>query len=238
MKDPVVFRSNDYHMTDDQVLQACGISKRTLYYWKKKGAPKIYKKYLELIGNGDLCTLGWDNWIISEDKLLCTEYDVEFTKRDLHKIWIDLQRLTTHEGPARPEELEGRFEKRSALFSSAEQSLYSTLEEIVPGSYHILSKIRLSDVLEVKKEVCLADRERSLKHINLTFINFLLCDDKFSAECAITLCPSDTLSAEALEEDRILNRLFDSVDLPHIRFEAKSHYDFDEVRDKLSFLDI
>ena len=93
-------------------------------------------------------------------------------------------------------------------------------------------------VLEVKKEVCLADRERSLKHINSTFINFLLCDEKFSAECAITLNPSDVQGTEALEDDRILNRLFDSVELPHIRFESKSHYEFDEVRDKLSFLDI
>lgn len=73
------------HMTVKQLIELCGISRRTWYRWKAEGSPK-WAVRLVLSQTGDLTHLGWKSWEIRGGLLYCNELAARYHWEPFHLV--------------------------------------------------------------------------------------------------------------------------------------------------------
>src|SRR5690242_3951167 len=80
------------------------------------------------------------------------------------------------------------YVKQCHLFSPAERSFLSVLEEAVSDHYRVFGKVRVADVLEVKSGIDKRERRAALNRIISKHFDYVLCrKDDLSFVCAIEL---------------------------------------------------
>jgi len=126
------------------------------------------------------------------------------------------------------------YEKRDALFSPAEKLFLTALEKAIGNQYEIFGKVRMADIMDVKKNLNGKDYQIAWNGISSKHIDFVLCDATDSAfVCGIELDDKSHNQANRAKRDVFVNKAFEAISLPLIRFEVKAGYDVGKVRNTI-----
>lgn len=133
------------------------------------------------------------------------------------------------------------YEREEYLFSKAERYFYFALCKAVPPGVHIFAKVRLIDLVRVRRGV-----ENTNKYKNSLLqkhVDFILCaPDTFRPLLVVELDDSSHQSARSQERDARKDEILAAAGLPILRVVAKNAYDQQEltrtVHSKLKLTDI
>jgi hypothetical protein len=127
------------------------------------------------------------------------------------------------------------YAKKQYLLSKAEFSFYRVLCQACAGSFVVCPKVRLGDLLYVKKG---ADKPMGwINKINRNHIDFVLCNPQtMQVVAAVELDDSSHDSEKARQRDEVKNKACASAGLPLFRFRAQRSYDPSKILQDLSQL--
>ena len=116
------------------------------------------------------------------------------------------------------------FEKVDNLFvNQPERDFFDILNRDLPSHYHLHSKVRLEDIVRVKRQL----DERSKWHlrgrVKSRHVDYLITDKYGVLKAAIELDGSSH-NKETHNADNFKDNLFKAVGLPLIRVPARSNY--------------
>ena len=127
-----------------------------------------------------------------------------------------------------------RFRKAASLMTPAERSFYGVLCEAVEGRALVFSKVRMEDVIQVKKNLPGKDWAAARGRVRSRHFDFVLCDkERVAPLCAIELNDSSHNSASRKERDDFVNTACKEAGLPLVMYPAKSAYRVAEVREAI-----
>ena len=122
------------------------------------------------------------------------------------------------------------YVKKNKIFSSSERVFYHVLHSLVAHHYVILTRVKLSDVLDVEKETSKSDRQRSKKYLRTEYIDFVLCEpDDLSVRYAIVLDKRSHHKTKQVERQKALNHACKSADLKLVRVNVRDSYSESEI---------
>jgi hypothetical protein len=120
---------------------------------------------------------------------------------------------------------------QSALFSAAERSFLGVLEQAVGKHYQVFGKVRIADVVAMKRGLSASNRQSAFNRINAKHFDFLLCNkDDLAVVCAIELNDKSHQKESRLQRDAFVVELCDIIGLPLVQVPAKRLYSVQEIR--------
>jgi len=121
------------------------------------------------------------------------------------------------------------YEKRRFLFSKAEKSFYLVLRQAVPQDHVVFAKVRLADVLDVRRGT--EQRQRYRNSINAKHLDFVICDQQWlEPRVAIELDDATHARADRQNRDSFPDRATAAAGLPLMRVPAQATYDLRVLR--------
>lgn len=127
----------------------------------------------------------------------------------------------------------GRYPYRKAgpLLSAAERHFISTLELACEGRFRICTKVRIADLVQVKKGVGGKEGIVALNKIAAKHVDYVLVEPTtWEALAAIELDDSSHQRGDRVARDSFVNKVFEVVNLPLVRVPAKRNYSASELR--------
>ena len=124
------------------------------------------------------------------------------------------------------------YAKKKYLLSKAEFSFYRVLSQACGGSFVICPKVRLGDLIYVRKGT---DKRMSwVNRINRSHIDFVLCDPQtMQPLAAVELDDSSHDSERAKQRDAMKDKACAAAGLPLLRFKAQRSYDPAKIAERL-----
>ena len=123
------------------------------------------------------------------------------------------------------------------LLSPAERSFMGVLECVISKDYIIVPKVRVADVLRPAKSDTRSDWQRAFNRISAKHFDYIICHAlDFRIIAAIELDDVSHKRKNRKARDSFLKSATASADLPLLRFEARSSYTVEEVRQILGSL--
>ena len=125
------------------------------------------------------------------------------------------------------------YEKIEHLCTQSEWKFYRQLLEIVGDKYPIFSKVRIADLLKVKKGTrqWLSWQNK----INCKHIDFVLCDpERLEILIAIELDDRSHEREDRVKRDRFVNRAFEDARLPILRIRLSEEYDRQKIGEAIA----
>ena len=120
------------------------------------------------------------------------------------------------------------YEMKSFLLSKAENSFYKVLCHIVGDDYSVYPKIRLADIVAVKKKT--KNYMSYFGRIKSKHVDFVLCDKFSKPKIVVELDDKSHNSAKTKESDKFKNELFNKIGLKLVRVKVQSAYSVDEIK--------
>jgi hypothetical protein len=112
-----------------------------------------------------------------------------------------------------------------ALFSPEEGAFLAALDDAVGGDYRVFGKVRLSDLVAVRRGVGRRFLERASARIEPMKIDFLVCGrTSTSVVCAVELVGGKPHKGRGRGPDKALGRVCDALGLPLVRVPAAETY--------------
>ncbi|NQT94558.1 MAG: DUF2726 domain-containing protein [Lentisphaerae bacterium] len=126
------------------------------------------------------------------------------------------------------------YEREAGLFSPAERSFLGVLEQAVAGQFRIFGKVRLADVIGVKRGLSRSTQQSAFNRIQSKHLDFVVCDpDTLSVEFAVELDDSSHGRAARKQRDTFVDEALAAAGVPLFRFSAKRSYSVQSLRDQL-----
>lgn len=123
---------------------------------------------------------------------------------------------------------------RKNLFSPAERSFFGILKQSLSEHYEIFGKVRIADVLLLKKGLDGVSWRISLSKITSKHFDYVLCDKRtLQIMAVIELDDKSHQRLKSIERDIFVQDICKKSGLPLIRFDVKSDYHIQSVRDKV-----
>lgn len=124
------------------------------------------------------------------------------------------------------------YEKRRFLLTKAEKSFYLVLRQVVPQDHVLFAKVRLADVLDVRKGT--EQRQGHRNAIIAKHFDFVVCDQQWlEPRVAIELDDATHGRADRQNRDSFLDRATAAAGLPLMRIPARATYDLRVLRAEL-----
>jgi len=126
------------------------------------------------------------------------------------------------------------FITRGRLFSNAERAFYSVLEQAVGARYRVFGKVRVADLISIRRDIDGKKRQSSFYKIQGNHVDYVLCEPTdMSVVCVIELEDGSHRNAYRAERDQYLDNAFRAASLPLIRFNASHRYSKSELISRL-----
>ena len=123
------------------------------------------------------------------------------------------------------------YRKRGALFTPAERSFLSVLDQAISDQYRVFGKVRVADILTPAKGMNRKNWQIAFNKISSKHFDYILCSQStLDVVAVIELDDKSHLSARSKKRDMLLENACDSAGLLLIRFKAKSGYQVQSIR--------
>jgi len=118
----------------------------------------------------------------------------------------------------------GAFERAESLFvNRSELAFFHSLRRALPAQYHLHSKVRLEDIVRVKRAIKGQARWHLRARVKSRHVDYLITDEQGVPKAAIELDGSSH-NKEAYAADMLKDGIFDAVGLPLIRVRTGADY--------------
>jgi len=117
------------------------------------------------------------------------------------------------------------YKAQQRLFTKAEWRFYQQLDRAIGGTYLIMGKVRIADVLSVKGPKAHSKSWwKAFTRISSKHIDFIICDrTNGTILCGIELDDRSHFRDDRRRRDSFVNGAFDKAGLPLLRFRVQRH---------------
>ena len=118
----------------------------------------------------------------------------------------------------------------SSLFTNHERAFLRVLEQAA-GEYRVFGKVRVADLIEVRKGLSKSEWQRAFNRISQKHIDFVLCHPHdLSVWCAVELDDKTHGRADRRERDVLLENALAAAEVPLVRVPGRRNYDAAELK--------
>lgn len=122
------------------------------------------------------------------------------------------------------------YERFSSILTPAEQHFYKVLSSVIEGRAIIMAKVRVADVLKVKRSINKKHFWSYFSKISQKHIDFILIDPQtFTTLCVIELDDKSHLNLDRMKRDRFINQVMMQTSIPLYRFSVRRRYNRNEI---------
>ena len=126
------------------------------------------------------------------------------------------------------------YEKEDALFSSAERSFLGVLEQSVGQSSRFFGKVRLADVIRVKRGMSRAAWQSAFNQIQSKHLDFVACDpNDLTVQFVVELDDKSHAKAKRQTRDDFVDHALAAAGVPLFRFPAKRTYSVKDIQSQI-----
>ncbi|MEN3157939.1 DUF2726 domain-containing protein [Alkalimonas sp. NCh-2] len=123
------------------------------------------------------------------------------------------------------------FQKRGPIFTSVERGFLRMLEQAVDNEYKVLSRVKLADVLEFKKNTSSKTKRTALLKMNNKYLDFVLCDpNDMSIVAVIDLVNQHSKQGHKASHDWYVSGALEAAGLPYLRMKIKQGYSIGDIQ--------
>lgn len=123
--------------------------------------------------------------------------------------------------------------KKDSFLTEAERKFYLVLSEIIGNDYLIFSKVRMADLLYLPK-MNNSDYYHYQNKIQSKHVDFLICDkENIKPLLVVELDDSSHLRLDRITRDILVDRIFESAQLPILHIKASANYDKDNLSSQI-----
>lgn len=129
------------------------------------------------------------------------------------------------------------YDSAGQLLSPAERSFLGVLEKVVEPGYVLLPKVRLADLINVRKGLPPAEAQRAFNRITSKHADFTVCrQSDYSIAAVIELDDQTHQRKERIARDGFVDQALAAAGIPILHIKAQSHYDPRLLSDQLAAL--
>lgn len=130
------------------------------------------------------------------------------------------------EGKRPSEGINYAYESRRTLLTKAESTFYHALSKAVGDQYRVFSKVRMEDIIQVKRGFPRKEAYGLRSRIKSRHIDFVLCDPKdLSIRVCVELDDSSHQRADRQKRDAFVNQAMEAAGVRLVRVPASRSYD-------------
>ena len=116
------------------------------------------------------------------------------------------------------------------LFTPAERSFLHVLDQVVPRGYRVFGKVRIADVLKVKKGLNGSDWQKAFNRISAKHFDYVICrSSDLAILVAIELDDSSHQQRKRRERDEFVDKATKAAGFPLVRVICQRSYSVDEI---------
>lgn len=124
------------------------------------------------------------------------------------------------------------FSVRRQLFSEAERQFLSLIENAVAGEFRVVCRVRLSDLLSLRKDTTQKIAKSALTRAGAKQVDFVLCNkNDMTPVMAIDLVYGSGKNGHNTQRDFFVNGALETASIPHVRIKAKGGYTVVDIRE-------
>jgi len=127
------------------------------------------------------------------------------------------------------------YQSKEVLCSPAERSFLGALDQIVGKKYRIFAKVRLADIIDVKKGLSASVRQSAFNRIAGKHVDFIVCHaNDLSIVGAVELDDKTHRGRGRQERDQFLDKALEIAGVPLLRIKARSTYSIKGISSDLN----
>lgn len=124
--------------------------------------------------------------------------------------------------------------RQKSLCSAVEAQFLTLLEKAVGDEYRIFTKVRLNDIVAVRKGVSRSASRSAQNKANQKILDYVLCDrETMQVKAAIELEPAKSADEQG-KRNWFLKNTLTAAGIPFLRFKAKPGYRVADMRDYIN----
>lgn len=121
-----------------------------------------------------------------------------------------------------------------ALLSPAERSFYGVLQQALSPKYQIMAKVRLADIIEVRRGLDGKRRQSAFNRISAKHLDFVACDPQtFKVVGVIELDDSSHRATKRQQRDKFLDSALAAASIPIVHIAAQRSYAVTTIREQI-----
>ena len=129
------------------------------------------------------------------------------------------------------------YVKNASLFSAAERSFLGVLDQAAPPAYRVFGKVRIADVISVRKLANRGAWQRAFNKISGKHFDYVLCRaDDLSFACVVELDDKSHAKQQRKQRDSFVEEVCSVTGLPLLRVPARHAYAVEDIRQQLHAL--
>ncbi len=126
------------------------------------------------------------------------------------------------------------YEKTEALFTPAERSFLGVLDQAVQGQFRIFAKVRVADIVTVRKGISASVRQSLFNRIQSKHVDFVACDPgDLSVKFVVELDDASHQRQDRKERDAFVDEVMQACGIPIFHFPARRAYSVEDLRKAL-----
>ncbi|MFT4655241.1 MAG: hypothetical protein ACJA0G_001251 [Kangiellaceae bacterium] len=130
------------------------------------------------------------------------------------------------------DQIEFPFSVKRQLFTAAERQFLGLIENAVAGEFRVISRVRLSDLLSLRKDANQKIAKSALLRAGSKQVDFVLCNkNDMTPVMAIDLVYGSGQNGHNTQRDFFVNGALETASIPHVRIKAKGGYTVVDIRE-------
>ncbi len=126
------------------------------------------------------------------------------------------------------------YEREDGLMSPAELLFFRSLEAAVAGHFRLFSKVRLADIVRVKRGIDRSTWQSAFNAIQSKHVDFLAVDpNDMTIKFAVELDDKSHQKQSRQTRDELVDQALTGAGVPIFRFPARASYSEQEIRNRL-----
>ena len=122
------------------------------------------------------------------------------------------------------------FDKKSAIFTPAEKNFQHLLEQALGGSYRVINRVKLSDIVTIRNGVSSRASQTAASNADNKYLDFVVCDRNSMKLVGVIDLVDTQGKGYKLKKDWFVSGALEAASIPHLRIKVKSNYTVDEIR--------